>query len=432
MRDVVIFCTIDGAAGLPGTFELDGTPLIGRSDDPVGGVIRGRYEVGPKPAMFGMRARGMVDGGVTAKAALGHPILMELRRAVTVTLRIEASDEFAMHVDLERFAGHLGWIQSEAGMDIGHDEDTENLTIRVFEAGMGRFRAVLPGVIVLHEFEIPAGSGRVVERIDLRRAEWLKFKLVVPRWPAKPPADPHAVRWADRQTPQGPPSIRIAGRGVEYPAQVPSHRRFIHPGDRALRFTLAGPQLAPHPLRGTIELRAGGTARLEAVGKPTAITFDWPGELVRGFTVYRLRSDGEPTPLGVQLYYEVYRFFGMQGTHDYVIHAKGLAPVVLRNVKVDGPICELGMLEPSPGQTLRVQPAKLAEPDIVVFHAFWLDHDIWLGRGTMSRASPTAELRGLPKGTIRLQFFARGKSWTHDHASNGRGTVRLPIKLPGG
>ena len=216
------------------------------------------------------------------------------------------------------------------------------------------------------------------------------------------------------------------------PAVVPSTRRFVHPGDRPLTFTLSGAQLAPHPTRGTTTLRAGGAARLEAIGRATAITFDWPGDVNRGLAAYRLTRDGAPEPLAVQLYYEVYRFFGMEGTHDYVIWTRGSAPVLLRGVEVEGAIHKLGMLKPNAGQTLRLKVAKLAEPDFVSFHAHWLDHQIWLGRGLMYRASPTAELRGLPAGTIRLRFTARGKTWTQDHISNAKGILSFPVKLPGG
>jgi hypothetical protein len=145
-----------------------------------------------------------------------------------------------------------------------------------------------------------------------------------------------------------------------------------------------------------------------------------------------LQGGAPPERCDANLFFSVYRFFDSQGTHDYVIRAPGVAPVVLRGVRVAGSVCELGMLEPSAGQTLRVKPTGLAEPDIVVVDVFWQDHHIPLGRRALYRAAPTAELRGIPSGTIRLEFFARGTSWTQEYDSNGTGTVTLPVSLPGG
>jgi hypothetical protein len=89
-------------------------------------------------------------------------------------------------------------------------------------------------------------------------------------------------------------------------------------------------------------------------------------------------------------------------------------------------------LRPAVGQTVRVEPQGLKEFDVVTCAAHWLDHDIPLWRHVAHRNAPVAEFRGIPAGNIRFKFTARGKTWTHDHVSNAKGIVRLPVKLPGG
>jgi len=414
-REIAILCTIDGVPGLPQHFQLAGPRLLERTDDPAAGTIRGRMLHEAGSIEFTILAAGIVADGARVQAPEGQPFLIRLRRRIPLRLQIEGRVDIAMYVDLQRYEEPHGWRTAEGGTTIGDETDTEFGSMRPFEVGMGRYRVILPGPIVLHEFEVPRGSGPMEMRVDLRRAEWLTFELT----------GPEGIKLDGRRC------VVVSGPGVVWPRGRLRSRRFIHPGDRALRFEVDAPKLAPHPTRGSAIRREGGTLQLEAIAAAT-ITFDWPGDVVHGHAVFRLRADGRPKLMSARLHYQTYRFWDAPGTHDYIVHASGYAPVVMRGVRVGAPLHEMGMLPAVAGQTVRIQLEKLREFDVVTCSAHWLDHDLPLWRRVAHRDQPEAEFRGMPAGKIRFTFTARGKTWTHDHVSNAEGILRLPVKLPRG
>ena len=411
--EITIHVEIDGVAGLPDEYTLDGPSLTDRKDDRASGTIRGRFVPDGERLQFGIRAKGMMGGGTTTFVRdPGAPVHLRLWRAVPLEMHVHGDPAKAMFLKLERHSVQRRWGEVASPVTFGNDADTEGLTIREFVVGMGRFRVVLPGQIVVQEFEVAAGSRGFMLPVDLRRAQWLRFKSVLPE---------------ESREPYTTVGVEIGGAG-----RVGINARIVHPGDRALRFTLDSWILSPHPTRGSVVSNAGGTITLEAVTSAT-IRFDWPrigDDLVRGHDIFRIDTDGTRHNLGARFHYDSYRFFGPRGTHDYIICTREFAPLVLRGVHVKGDTHDLGMLKPGAGQTLRIRPKNLAKGEVLICSAHWIDLDLPLGTRIAYGTRPHVEFRTLPKGRIRIEFRVRGKTWQREFASKGVGSHAWTVPIP--
>ena len=148
-REVIIYCEINGIARLPDKFELEGPALANRKTDRRRGIIRGTILPTTDRVRFEIRAKGMVGGGAGAALDPGEPVHVRLLTRVPLQLRIEGDPEMAAAVTLQRDSFIPSWLPARGRGTYGHEDDTDDLTIREFDVGPGRYRAVLPGNIIV-------------------------------------------------------------------------------------------------------------------------------------------------------------------------------------------------------------------------------------------------------------------------------------------
>jgi len=450
-RELTIHVRLDGKPGFPKRLSLLRPILRGEQRDPINGIIRGQFI--PQSAhdlvTVSLRAPGCTDANKTVRmqrATSAADTHIDMATVVDLQLRILGKPEFAERVGLVRLREDQPPIPVSGGQDWGFDrgfEESETETSRSLGVPPGRYRVVLGASIKtrpVFEFEIAPGKREHTETVDLRSSQWIDIKTVLPRGYAPP--------WSVLVKAQ-----EKLGRSVTI---LPQHRLLLLAGSQ-VTLTIVAPLLRPHPSRGSVVARSGGTVTLEAIRAPilsfewnngshpkqaeqgTWFSFDGRANALNAFRVtFVARGKGNQDPIvrtawpdrdGVR-----YRCGPIpSGRFDLVLrHPTGGAPLLRPNVALGEDDVALGTITPLPGSTLQVELQDLPPTATATVTATASGFPFPLAYARCNASKTSATLSRLPAADILVEIAigSRRLSRTIECDGLSRKTIEIDCRDP--